>query len=89
MKKELQDIIANGGNWNTIYNYLRRKGITYTKETIEFGLHPSKTAQKAKNNWIESAPENEFRAHRYSLIVKSRKNGYSYNRIFAQSIKFN
>lgn len=80
-KKELVNVYNEKG-LNGLYAFLRKHGINYTKEINEFGLNCSKKTYDKKKEWLnERTDKNTLRFHHYCINVKSRKTGYSYNKI--------
>ena len=62
---------------NALYRFLKKNNVSYKKKVEEFGLDGVAT-QKAKSEWLKGG---EFRFHYFAIGIKSRKTGYSYNRI--------
>lgn len=62
----------------SVYSFLKKQGVKFSLNIVEFGLHTSLKAGKEKYNWINSS---ELRFHYYSLGIRARHSGYSYNRI--------
>ena len=77
VKKQVVEIYKAKG-LTSVYSFLKKQGINFRKNVVEFGLHTNKQALMEKNEWIN---ENDLRFHYYSISVKSRKTGYTYNRI--------
>ena len=63
---------------NKMYSFLKKNGIYFKKEVYEFGLDSNRQHCEDKKNWINV---NELQFHYYSLGIKPRKTGYSYDRI--------
>lgn len=75
--KEIQKTYREKG-LNSIYAFLKRNGINYKVAVVEFGLQTNSLAVREKSQWMENK---DLRFHYYSLGIKSRKTGFSYNRI--------
>jgi len=73
---ELREVYRNG-NMNSVYGWLRRNGFNFKKHIVEFGLD-NKTNWNEKSEWLK---ESDLRFHIYSILVRSRKTGWGYNRI--------
>lgn len=74
--KELREVHKNG-NMNNVYGWLNRNGFKYKKHIVEFGLD-NKTNSDEKSEWLKGS---DLRFHLYSVLVRSKKTGWSYNRI--------
>ena len=78
MTNEEINLVYKEKGLNGVYALLRKNGVKYKVVVNEFGLNTNKQALKEKSEWIN---EGNLRFHYYSLSVKSRKTGYTYNRI--------
>ena len=76
-KEEIISVYKTKG-LNGVYAFLRKNEVKYKVVVSEFGLNTNKKALIDKSDWIN---ENDLRFHYHSLSVKSRKTGYTYNRI--------
>lgn len=83
--KKIQQVHMEKG-WNGVHAYLRRNNIKHILSSVEFGTESIK-AMSAKNEWLNSAGENQFRAHYYSVAVKAKKNGFVYNIVRGQQVE--
>ena len=72
---------------NSAYGFLKRNNIEYKRTVHEFGLQNCKRAEKEKKDFIAEQEEYTFKAHLFAIGIKSRKTGFSYNRIRAIEIK--
>ena len=87
IKKQVTEIAKEQG-LNSVYAFLRSKGIKFEKEVFWFGLDANKKDQAEKAKFIaEKTPANEINLHYYSIGIKSRKTGYTYNRIRGIKLK--
>lgn len=59
-----------------IYSQLKKAGIKFKKEIVEFGLH---TNTQAYNDYREFINHSKLQFHYYSRGVKCSKTGYHYN----------
>ena len=76
--------IYNAKGLVSVYSFLKKQGIPFRKNVVEFGLHTNKAANEEKNSWIN---KNELRFHYFSVIIKARS-GYGYNLIRGIEIVF-
>lgn len=83
VKKQAVEIY-NAKGLVSVYSFLKKQGIAFRKNVVEFGLHTNKAANEEKNSWVN---KNELRFHYFSLGIKARS-GYSYNRIRGIEIVF-
>ncbi len=74
---EINNVYSKKG-LNGVYAFLRKNGVKYTTEVVEFGLATNKEANKIKNEWLKSG---ELRFHYANLQVRSAKTGWKYNRL--------
>ena len=77
IKKQIVDVY-NAKGLKSVYSFLSKQGIKFQKNVVEFGLNTNSKAGKEKSNWINVS---ELRFHYYSLGIRARHSGYSYNRI--------
>lgn len=82
----MKDQIKSLGNWNAVYAFLKRSGMEYRIETVEFGF--GKKALAEKENWLSGEPDNEIRLHYHSVLKRARSNGFTFNLIRGQKIVF-
>ena len=75
------ELIYKEKGLNGVNNYLKRKGIKHKKTVYEFGLQGNKSAQEEKLNFLSTKEKNIYYFHYYCISVKSRKNGYGYNKL--------
>lgn len=80
--KDIRAIAAEKGNKVSMYTELRRRGVNFRKEVLEFGLD-GVASRKEKEDYLAANPTS---FHLYDVAVKSRKTGWSYNRIRAVRI---
>jgi len=87
-KKQLMAVYNEKG-LNSLYAFMKRNKITYTREVYEFGLQGSRNTFSGYSDFLdEKTDRNTLHLHLYSVGVKSRKNGYSYNIVRGIEIKF-
>lgn len=78
-KKQIMNVYNEHG-LNGLYSFLRKNEIDYSTSIAEFGLNSSLKSKQEKNDWLEEKTEKGvFRFHYYSIGIKSRRSGYSYN----------
>lgn len=83
--KKVNEVYKERG-LKSVYSFLKANSIKYKRVVHEFGLKGTKYAETEKSNFIEKIEPNTFKAHYYSVSVKSRKTGFSYNKIRAIEI---
>jgi len=83
IRKEIINLYNEKGI-NSVYAFLKRNNIDYTKNVIEFGLDSKKTNVK-KTEWLNIE---ELKFHYYSQLIKA-KSGWSYNLIRGIEISIN
>ena len=87
-KKEMMSVYKERG-LNGLYSFLRKKGINFTKNVIDFGLSGSTKVANEKKEWLEEKTDSKtIRFHYYSVGIKSRRTGYNYNIIRGIEITF-
>ena len=77
VKKQVVEIY-NAKGLKSVYSFLRKQGIKFRLNVVEFGLNTNQKACNEKQNWINNS---KLRFHYYSLGIRARYSGYSYNRI--------
>lgn len=70
--------IRNEKGLISLYAYFRRNLIAYRTEVLEFGLNTNKGARDAKKQFLSESPLN---FHYHSVMVRSSRSGWSYNRL--------
>ena len=81
--------IYNAKVLNSLYAFMKRNKISYSREVKEFGLQGSRSTFSGYSDFLdEKTDRNTLHLHLYSVGVKSRKNGYSYNIVRGVEIKF-
>ena len=75
IKKQVVEVYKAKG-LKSVYSFLRKQGIAFHKNVVEFGLHTNKIANEEKRSWVNNQ---ELRFHYYSIGIRSRHTGYGYN----------
>ena len=86
LKASAATLFAQGANWNAVNALIKKSGLKFQAEVLEFGLHTNKKSIAAKEDAINNAGRLELIAHYHSVGIKSK--GFSYNVIRAKKIVF-